>query len=62
MTRPPTVTELRNAALVSEGSIPILTRKGREWLRVLEDLQREEVVADSEAAADLVLSTNGLFR
>jgi hypothetical protein len=62
MTRSPTVAELRNAALVSQGSAPVLTHKGREWLRVLEDLQSEEIVADSETAADLILSTNGLVR
>jgi hypothetical protein len=57
-----TVTELRDLALVSGGSVPVLTDKGREWLNVLEDLQGEEVATRGEEAADLVLSTSGLVR
>ncbi|MGH2746642.1 MAG: hypothetical protein ACRDKB_01790 [Actinomycetota bacterium] len=62
MARSPIVADLLNAELVSEGPAPVLTSKGREWLRVLEDLQSEEIAADSDTAADLVLSTSGLFR
>ncbi len=40
----------------------VLTSKGRTWLRTLEDLETQEIVQSGEEAADLVLSTNGLFR
>ena len=62
MARPPTVTELRDVALVSGDPIPVLTSKGREWLNILEGLQNEEVAGRGEEAADLVLSTSGLVR
>ena len=39
-----------------------LTLRGRDMLRRLEDLETQEVVDQNEAAADLVLSTNGIFR
>jgi hypothetical protein len=39
-----------------------LTLRGRDMLRTLEDLETQEVVDQSDAAADLVLSTNGIFR
>ena len=54
--------ELRRAGLATQGQIPSLTPKGREWLRAMEDLETEEVAAGGEAAADLILSTNALIR
>ena len=41
---------------------PHLTAKGRDWLKALEDIETQEVSDLGEQAADLVLSTNGLFR
>jgi hypothetical protein len=57
-----TVNELRDFGLLDQSEIPHLTTKGREWLRLLEDLGTQEVADQGEAAADLILSTNGLFR
>lgn len=39
-----------------------LTAKGRDWLQALEEAQISEMIELNEGAADLVLSTNGLFR
>lgn len=39
-----------------------LTPKGRDWLRALEEAQLAELAELNDAAADLVLSTNGLYR
>ena len=57
-----TLTELSNKGLIDNLSEPHLTDKGREWLRTLADLETDEIVDNGEAAADLVLSTNGIFR
>lgn len=57
-----TLNELIAAGLVEASDIPHLTEKGRDWLRLLEDAQTQEVTDLGESAADLVLSTNGLFR
>ncbi len=57
-----TVDELRAAGLLAASPQPQLTNKGRSWLRTLEDVETQEVVDTDEVAADLVLSTNGLFR
>ena len=57
-----TLTELRDKGLVDNVGDPHLTDKGRVWLRALADLETDEVVDNGEAAADLVLSTNGIFR
>ncbi|MDQ4094715.1 MAG: hypothetical protein M3174_00695 [Actinomycetota bacterium] len=57
-----TLMELSNKGLIDNLSEPHLTDKGREWLRTLADLETDEIVDNGEAAADLVLSTNGIFR
>ena len=57
-----TIDELCDKGLVDSLSAPHLTDKGRVWLRALADVETDEIVDNGEAAADLVLSTNGLFR
>jgi hypothetical protein len=57
-----TITELQQVGLLDREESPHLTDKGREWLRLLEDLTTQDVPDQGEAAADLILSTNGLFR
>ena len=57
-----TLTELCDKGLIENLGEPHLTDKGRVWLRALADVETEEVVDNGEAAADLVLSTNGIFR
>ena len=57
-----TMNDLCDKGLVDSLSAPHLTEKGRSWLRALADLETDEIVDNGEAAADLVLSTNGLFR
>ena len=54
--------ELVSAGLLDGSSEPHLTEKGRDWLKALEDLETQEVSELGEEAADLILSTNGLFR
>ncbi len=58
------VDQLRQVGLVDNSAEPHLTQKGREWLRALEHAgARDQSDRDvTEAAAELVLSTNGLFR
>jgi hypothetical protein len=56
------IADLQALGLLDRTEEPHLTDKGREWLRVLEDLTIQDVTDQAEAAADLVLSTNGLFR
>jgi hypothetical protein len=56
------VNELYQAGLITNLGDPHLSDKGREWLGALEDMLARENVDLDEAAADLVLSTNGLFR
>jgi hypothetical protein len=57
-----TLEEMREAGLLTESLEPHLSDRGRDLLRALEDLETQDVVDTNEAAADLVLSTNGLFR
>jgi hypothetical protein len=57
-----TLEEMREAGLVTESLEPHLSDRGRDLLRALEDLDNPDIVDMNEAAADLVLSTNGLFR
>jgi hypothetical protein len=57
-----TLEEMREAGLLTESLEPQLSDRGRDLLRALEDLETQDVVDTNEAAADLVLSTNGLFR
>jgi predicted transcriptional regulator len=56
------IEELRQAGLLDQAESPHLTPKGREWLRALEDAETQEVADLGEDAADLVLSTSGIFR
>ncbi|MGH2729588.1 MAG: hypothetical protein ACRDJI_03155 [Actinomycetota bacterium] len=56
------VDELQHAGLATQAQSPMLTPKGRQWLRAMEDLETEEIAAGGEAAADLILSTNALIR
>lgn len=39
-----------------------LTAKGRDWMLALENVEAHAEVDREERAADLILSTNGLFR
>jgi hypothetical protein len=57
-----TIDELVEAGLLDGPPELHLTDKGRYWLRTLGDLETPEVSDEGERAADLVLSTNGLFR
>ncbi len=53
--------ELIQAGLCDGSGERHLTAKGRDWLHALEEMEMHEAGLE-EAAADLVLSTNGLFR
>lgn len=57
-----TIEDLRRAGLVERAGDPHLTDKGRDWLRHLDDLDAQEVVEGMTSSADLVASTNGLYR
>jgi hypothetical protein len=57
-----TIDQLVEAGLLDGPPELQLTDKGRYWLRTLGDLETQEVSDMGEQAADLVLSTNGLFR
>ncbi len=56
------IDELREVGLLDGTPQPHLTPKGRDWLKALEDAETQEVSDFGESAADLILSTNGLFR
>ena len=56
------IDELRALGLIDATDIPHLTIKGRDMLRILEDVETQEVTDLSESAADFILSTNGIFR
>ncbi len=56
------IDELREVGLLDGTAQPHLTAKGRDWLKALEDVETQEVTDLGESAADLILSTNGLFR
>jgi hypothetical protein len=62
MSTTPILEELFDVGLIDGAGGPHLTPKGRNWLRTLEDVETSEVAESGETAADLVLSTNGLFR
>jgi hypothetical protein len=57
-----TVTDLIEAGLLSDLAEPRLTVKGRDWLRVLEDVLTQEIAATAQSDEDFVQSTSGLFR
>lgn len=52
--------ELVEAGLITSNDDPHLSDKGREWMHELENIDHHELELDG--AADLILSTNGLFR
>lgn len=52
--------ELVTAGFCDGTQEPHLTDKGRDWLQALEQVDAQ--IRFQEAAEDLVLSTNGLFR
>ena len=54
--------ELSHEGLIEGLPEPHLTDKGRDWLRMLSDLETHEVADSGEIAADLILSTSGLIR
>lgn len=57
--------ELVQMGLCETSESPHLTAKGRDWMRALENVEaHQEYDRDEqdERAADLILSTNGLFR
>ncbi len=58
-----TLNDLRDKGLVEPmwGDLH-LTNKGRDWLRLLSEVETTEVAESGEVAADLVMSTNGIFR
>jgi hypothetical protein len=55
------MTELIEAGLLTGGDAPNWSDKDREWMHALESVDHQSVDL-SEAAADLVLSTSGLYR
>jgi hypothetical protein len=57
-----TLEEMREAGLLTESLEPHLSDRGRDLLRALESLESQDPADGNEAAADLVLSTNGIFR
>lgn len=62
MTTAITIDELVEAGLLDGPPELHLTDKGRYWLRTLGDLETQEIPDGGEQAADLVLSTSGIFR
>jgi hypothetical protein len=57
-----TMDELRRAGLLEMAGDPHLTDKGRDWLRLLDDLEAQEVVEGMTSSVDLIVSTNGIYR
>ncbi len=57
-----TMDELRRAGLLESAGDPHLTDKGRDWLRLLDDLEAQEVVEGISSSVDLVVSTNAIYR
>ena len=54
--------ELRHAGLLESAGDPHLTDKGRDWLRLLDDLEAQEVVEGISSSVELVVSTNAIYR
>jgi hypothetical protein len=57
-----TMEELRNAGLLETTGDPHLTDKGRDWLRLLDDLEAQEVVEGISSSVDMVVSSNAIYR
>ena len=57
-----TLEELRHAGLLETSGDPHLTEKGRDWLRLLDDLEAQEVVEGISSSVDVVLSSNAIHR
>lgn len=56
------IDELRAVGLLDTSPEPHLTDKGRDWLKALEGFDDAAEAEFEDASADLILSTNGLFR
>jgi hypothetical protein len=56
------VSDLIEAGLLTDLAEPGLTVKGRDWLRVLEDVLTQEIAATAQSDEDFVQSTSALFR
>lgn len=57
-----TIEELRSAGLLETAGDPHLTDKGRDWLRLLDDLEAQEVVEGIGSSVDVVVSSNAIYR
>ena len=57
-----TMEELRTAGLLEMSGDPHLTDKGRDWLRLLDDLEAQEVVEGISSSVDVVVSSNAIYR
>jgi hypothetical protein len=56
------IDDLLHAGLLEPKPEPHLSPKGRDWLRVLEGLQTDEVTLAGSSDEDFVQSTSALFR
>jgi hypothetical protein len=57
-----TIDEMRAAGLLESAGDPSLTDKGRDWLRLLDDLEAQEVVEGISSSADVVVASNAIYR
>lgn len=57
-----TLDELRTAGLLETSGDPHLTDKGRDWLRLLDDLEAQEIVEGIASSVDVVASSNAIYR
>lgn len=56
------IEELRHAGLLETSGDPHLTDKGKDWLRMLDDLEAQEVVEGISSSVDMVVSSNAIYR
>lgn len=57
-----TIEELRSAGMLEMAGDPQMTDKGRDWLRLLDDLEAQEVVEGISSSADVVAASNAIYR
>ncbi len=57
-----TIAEMRSAGLLEMAGDPQMTDKGREWLRLIDDLEAQEVVEGISSSADVVVASNAIYR
>jgi hypothetical protein len=57
-----TIDELRAAGLLETAGDPQMTDQGRNWLRSIDDLEAQEVVEGITSSADVVASSNAIYR